>query len=219
MNASAAVAMILAEHAALTRVLQAMHAIVTQAKWRDRTPDFEPLRAMLFYIDEFPERLHHVKESAMLFSRLRELDPSASALLDRLDHEHTQGECRARELQHRLTAWQWLGESRRDAFEHALRAYTAFYMEHMRVEETEVLPLAERVLGDDDWRMLERAFGMHCDALTQTRPQAQYDKLFQCILAAMPNDDKRRINDGQTEDRQKPDTAESTGDATPHSHR
>jgi hemerythrin-like domain-containing protein len=209
MASPAAVTMILAEHAALTRVLNAMQAIVTQAKWQARLPDFEPLRAMLLYIDEFPERLHHVKESAMLFSRLRELDPSASALLDRLDQEHAHGECRARELQHRLTAWQWLGESRRDAFEQALRTYTAFYVEHMRVEEAEVLPLAERVLGEDDWRMLERAFGMHCDALTQTRPQAQYDKLFQCILAAMPKDAKSPLTDA----------AESRRDAPPHRHR
>ncbi len=106
MSPPAAVAMICSEHAALRRVLNAMKTIVAEAKWYCRAPDFEALRAMLFYIDEFPERLHHVKESAMLFSRLRELDPGASVLLDRVDRDHAKGESRVRELQHHLTAWQ-----------------------------------------------------------------------------------------------------------------
>jgi hemerythrin-like domain-containing protein len=33
----------------------------------DRDQFFDVLRAMLFYVDEFPERLHHPKESALLY--------------------------------------------------------------------------------------------------------------------------------------------------------
>lgn len=178
--------MIRAEHAALIRVLTAMKSILDEAKWHMRLPDFDALRAMLFYIDEFPERLHHVKETAMLFARLREVAPESITLLDQLDRDHARGEMRVRELEHRLTGWQLIGESRRASFELGLQAYTAFYVEHIRVEETELLPLAQRVLCDEDWRMLERAFGLHGDALTQAHPQRHYEALFQTILAAMP---------------------------------
>jgi hemerythrin-like domain-containing protein len=182
----AALAIILAEHAALAAVLMSMTALVTEAQRRCRTPDFDALRAMLFYVGEFPERRHHVKETRMLFSRLREVAPDAHAVLDRLDHEHAQGEGRVRALEHELTAWQVLGEARRTRFERALDAYASFYLAHMRLEETEVLPLAERVFGDDDWRMVARAFGFHRDALTGAHPDAVYARLFDTIIKAMP---------------------------------
>jgi hypothetical protein len=49
---------------------------LAQADARSAAPGDEPerffdvLRAMLFYIDEFPERLHHPKESDLLFPKL-----------------------------------------------------------------------------------------------------------------------------------------------------
>jgi hypothetical protein len=52
-------------HAAL-----AVHAAAAGAP-RGAPPPFDVLRAMLFYIDEFPERLHHTKESELLFPKLR----------------------------------------------------------------------------------------------------------------------------------------------------
>lgn len=179
----AALRMISDEHAALDGLLRAMSALVTDARRRGRPPDFGRLRAMLFYVAEFPERLHHVKESAMLFARLRERTAEARAVLDRLDREHAQGEARIRDLEHRLTAWELLGDARADDFAHAFGAYVAFYLEHMRIEETEILPLAERVLGDEDWRILERAFGLHRDALTGAEPEALYAGLFARIGA------------------------------------
>ena len=61
-----------------------------------------------------------------------------------------------------------------------------FYLEHMRIEETEVLPLAERCFSDDDWRILDRAFGAHRDALTGAEPEAPYVELFRTIVSITP---------------------------------
>jgi hemerythrin-like domain-containing protein len=173
------------EHAALAAVLRAAARLVRDARRRGRAPDFRALRAMLFYIDEFPQRLHHVKETTMLFPRLRERTSDADAVLARLDRDHATGAARVGELQHKLTAWEMLGEPRRHAFETALDEYAQFYLEHMRIEETEVLPLAERCFGDDDWRILERAFGVHRDALTGAEPEAPYVELFRTLAELM----------------------------------
>ena len=186
MLAPAALKMIRDEHAAFAAVLRSMSMLVTDAHRRRLQPDFRALRAMLFYVDEFAERLHHVKETSMLFARLRECTQDGRVVLQRLDRDHAQGEGRVRQLEHLLLAWELLGDARRDEFELALNAYVAFYLEHMRVEETEVLPLAEKVFADDDWRMLERAFGLHRDALTGAEPEALYAELFRTILEAMP---------------------------------
>jgi hemerythrin-like domain-containing protein len=144
------------------------------------------LRAMLFYVDEFPERLHHVKESTMLFPRLRQCAPDAAAVLARLDQEHKSGGARVRDIEHKLTAWEFLGDRQRDAFERALDDYVAFYLEHMRIEETEVLPLAQAHFGEADWSMLERAFGAHRDPLVTPGPETPYVELFRTIVNTTP---------------------------------
>jgi hemerythrin-like domain-containing protein len=174
------------EHAALAAVLRTMSMLVRDAHRHHRAPEFHALRAMLFYVDEFPEKLHHVKESTMLFARLRERTSEADAILNRLDHDHHGGTARLRELEHVLTAWELLGEPRRGAFETALGKYTHFYLEHMRVEETEVLPLAERVFNDADWTVLDRAFGAHRDPLSGSAPEAPYVELFRTIVRITP---------------------------------
>jgi hemerythrin-like domain-containing protein len=174
------------EHAALAAVLRSMALLLRDARRRNRTPDFHVLRAMLFYVDEFPERLHHVKESTMLFPRLRECAPGAAGVLARLDAEHKSGGTRIRELEHKLIAWELLGEARRDAFERAIDDYVAFYLEHMRIEETEILPLAEAHFGEADWMMLDRAFGAHRDPLVTPSPETPYVELFRSIVNTTP---------------------------------
>jgi hemerythrin-like domain-containing protein len=174
------------EHAALAAVLRSMQLLVRDARRRNQTPDFRVLRAMLFYVDEFPERLHHVKESTMLFPRLRECTTDAAAVLARLDRDHKSGGARVRDLEHQLIAWELLGEARREAFERALDNYASFYLEHMRIEETEVLPLAEEVLTEEDWAELDAAFLQNRDPLTGHRPEAEYRALFTRIVAAVP---------------------------------
>ncbi len=174
------------EHAALAAVLRTASMLVRDAHRRNRAPDFAALRAMLFYVDEFPEQLHHVKESTMLFPRLRECTPEADAVLGRLDADHRGGAVRIRDLEHRLTAWELLGDTRREAFETALSAYVTFYLEHMRIEETQVLPLAERCFCEADWLMLDRAFGAHRDPLAGWKPESPYIDLFRMIVRITP---------------------------------
>jgi hemerythrin-like domain-containing protein len=174
------------EHKALGAVLRTLAMVVRDARHRGREPPYRALRAMLLYIDEFPERLHHVKESGMLFPRLRECTDEADAVLDRLDRDHHGGEARVRELQHKLAAWEFLGDGRRGDFEQALDSYVSFYLEHMRIEEAEVLPVAERCFGDADWLILDRAFGAHRDALTGAQPEAPYVELFRTIVTITP---------------------------------
>ena len=170
-----------AEHAALAAMLQTLALMARHPK-----PDFAALRAMLFYVDEFPERLHHPKETELLFARMRALAPQARELLDRLDADHHRGERTVRELQHHLLAYELLGESRRAAFEQAAQRYVEAYLQHMATEEREVLPLASQVLREDDWRELELAFSANRDPLTGHAPEEQYQALFQQILRLVP---------------------------------
>ncbi len=170
-----------AEHGALAAMLQTLALMARRPR-----PDFDALRAMLFYVDEFPERLHHPKETQLLFARLRALAPQARELLDRLDRDHGRGERAVRELQHALLAYELLGDTRREAFETAAQRYVDGYLQHMALEERDVLPLALRILGPEDWAELDAAFGSNRDPLTGYAPDEPYQALFQRILKLVP---------------------------------
>jgi len=138
---------------------------------------------MLFYIDEFPERLHHTKESTLLFPRVLRAVPSLRAVIDRLDQEHRDGERTVRELQHLLLAWELLGEGRRSTFERACLRFLDFYEAHMALEETLVLPEAERCMTEADWCVLDAAFKENMDPLGgKFPPNPAYDRLFTRIV-------------------------------------
>lgn len=174
------------EHQALAAMLRSMLLLLAQARRGGTLPDFAVLRAMLFYVDEFPERLHHTKESQLLFPRLRERAPELAPVLDRLEREHHSGEAAIRELEHALLAFEVMGETRRADFEAAAERYVRFYLEHMAVEETQLLPVARRVFGSGDWLELDAAFARNLDPLTGHEPAPDYRPLFQAILMQAP---------------------------------
>jgi hemerythrin-like domain-containing protein len=174
------------EHQALSAMLRSLSMLVAQAHREGHVPDFEVLRAMLFYVDEFPERLHHPKESELLFPVLLQRCPELAPVMERLDQDHASGERSIRSLQHALLAYEMMGEPRREAFETQLSQYTRFYLQHMGVEETQILPAAKRVLLPDDWQVLDAAFADNRDPMRGHEPDPEYRDLFRRILNAAP---------------------------------
>ena len=175
------------EHEALSAMLRSIGLMVDGGPGIQPEGFFNVLRAMLFYIDEFPERLHHTKETELLFPRVARLAPGTAGAIAQLNKDHARGEAAVRELQHLLLAWELIGETRRAAFEVAAKAYLAFYLEHMRLEETEILPAAKKVLSATDWAELDAAFATNCDPLTGKYPRDPvYDRLFSRIVSQAP---------------------------------
>lgn len=187
----ASISIIRQEHRALSAMLRSITLLLGEHRRRGTVPDFDALRAMLFYVDEFPEKLHHPKETLLLFPKLRGLDPHVDSVLDRLDHDHACGEHAVRELEHTLIAFEMMAETgqreaRRGVFESAVQKYVAFYLAHMQLEETVVLPLAERALGAADWAELDAAFLANRDPLAGHEAEEPYRPLFRKILRLLP---------------------------------
>ena len=175
------------EHMALAAMLRSLGMMLDRGTSHEPEVFFEVVRAMLFYIDEFPEKRHHPKESNLLFPRVVRLAPEVFDTVALLEKDHNKGESTVRELQHMLLAWELLGEPRRAVFEQAVKRYISFYLEHMRLEEEVILPAAQRVLDDQDWAELDAAFATNCDPLTGKYPRdATYDRLFTRIVTRAP---------------------------------
>jgi len=175
------------EHAALAAMLQSLLLMLDRGPGDEPERFFDVLRAMLFYIDEFPERLHHPKESNLLFPRVVRLAPHAMEVVQQLEKDHAHSEAAVRELQHLLLAWELVGESRHAAFDSAVRRYVEAYLAHMKLEETALLPVAQAVLSESDWAVLDAAFAANNDPLTGTQPRDPvYDRLFTRIVMRAP---------------------------------
>lgn len=175
------------EHSSLAAMLHSMRMMVERGPRDNPEQFFDVLRAMLFYIDEFPERMHHPKETQLLFPRVKQAAPSVAQALEQLEHDHTKGEAEVRDLLIQLVAWEVLGEARMPLFVEQCKRYVNFYLDHMRLEETVIFPAAEQFLTDADWKELDAAFGNNRDPLSgKYPPDPAYARLFTRITMHTP---------------------------------
>ena len=181
-----AIRVIVDEHRALAAVLHGMLYLVHEIRDRDDEPDFALLGAMVYYIDAFPERFHHRKEDEYLFRYLRVRYPEAVPLLDRLQAEHRAGAEKIRTLEQALARYQQGGAVEFSNFMAAVEGYAAFHWDHMRTEEKEVLPLAEKYLSASDWEAIDAAFLGHTDPMLGAEAGAKYKTLFTRIVNLAP---------------------------------
>jgi hemerythrin-like domain-containing protein len=181
-----AVQIIIDEHRALAAVLHGMLYLVHGIRDHADKPDFTVLGAMLYYIDAFPEHFHHPKEDEYLFRILRTRHPDAAPLLDRLNTEHRAGAEKIRLLEQALVRYQQGGAAEFVNFMAAVEGYAAFHWDHMRTEEREVLPMAEKYLSSSDWETIDAAFLGHADPLLGAEAEAKYDALIRRIVTLAP---------------------------------
>lgn len=175
------------EHASLAAMLRSLRMMLQRGPGQDAKAFFDVLRGMLFYIDEFPEKLHHTKESLLLFPKVLKAAPQVKDTLDRLEQDHTHSEAGVRKLQHLLAAWEWLGDSRKSAFEEKCINYIDAYMDHMRLEESVILPQAIQHLTEAEWVELDAAFKENADPLNgKYARDPVYDRLYSCVVSAAP---------------------------------
>src|SRR5262252_5040132 len=174
------------EHQAIAAMLRSLSMLVAQSSRERELPDFGLMRAMLFYLDEFPERLHHTKETQLLFPRVRQRCPELGDVITRLESDHARGEAAIREVERALLAFEMLGEPRRDAFEQAVQRYVGAYLHHLAIEETRVLPVARERFTDSDWLEIDAAFAANKDPLTGHAAPDEYRALFSRIVSMAP---------------------------------
>jgi hemerythrin-like domain-containing protein len=180
-----AVAILKSEHRSISAVLHGLKQLARDAQDARTRPDFKVFRAMLRYIDEYPERLHHPKEDEHLFARVERRVPEAGPLIAELKAEHVRGNGLVRELERALILFEdaWPDGARQ--FQEAVDAYADFHWKHMRKEEDELLPLAERRLKDDDWKAIDAAFAANADPIAGMR-ERDFEQLFSRIVNLAP---------------------------------
>lgn len=173
------------EHRSISAVLHGLKQLARDAQDARVKPGFEVLRAMIRYIDEYPERLHHPKEDEHLFSRLEARAPQTKPLVAALKAEHEEGARLVRNLERALVFFEEGWPSGAREFLEAVDAYAEFHWKHMRKEETELLPLAEKLLKPEDWKEINAAFDVNQDPIAGIR-ERDFESLFTKIVNLAP---------------------------------
>lgn len=174
------------EHNNLSAVINGMKYFVDSIAKGQPAPDLKVFRAMLFYIDEFPDRVHHPKEERYLFARLRNRTTELDATLTELGHQHEQGTTLVRNLEHALLRYEFEGALAFPVFRRLVDEYAKFYFSHMRLEEKEVLPAAARFFTQEDWAEIDSAFAANADPLNLLSAKDSFEKLFSLIANITP---------------------------------
>ncbi|HTS23215.1 MAG TPA: hemerythrin domain-containing protein [Casimicrobiaceae bacterium] len=170
------------EHVNFGRLLDLLERQLASFE-RGDSPDYELMLEIMYYMTHYSDVLHHPKED-LVFARIRERDANACATIDRLSGEHATLKRAGQELVQELDGVLDGSIMSRKRIDAAGRAYLAMLREHMRVEETEILPLAARLLGPSDWASIDAAIRQFHDPLFGTRTERRYAGLARHIRGA-----------------------------------
>jgi hemerythrin-like domain-containing protein len=173
------------EHRAISSVLHALKHLTRIAQDAAVKVDFKAFRAVIRYIDEYPERLHHPKEDKYLFARLAAVVPEARPLIERLEREHREGARLVRELERALLFFEDSWPEGWMEFAELVERYARYHWEHMRVEETQVLPLAEKHFTAQDWKVVDEGFAANDDPIAQMK-ERDFETLFSRLVNLAP---------------------------------
>jgi len=182
-----AIGIIQSEHRGLAAILHTLEQLLRAQREHGGDPDFSVYRAILDYLEQFPDRFHHPKEDAYLFRALARRCPEMREVLDRLRGEHDHGYHMTAQLREALEAWESDRARGFDAFDRLASRYVDEERKHIRLEEQEVLPAAARALTDEDWAVIDAAFVENGDPLFGAEPSAEFRKLFSRVVALVPS--------------------------------
>jgi hemerythrin-like domain-containing protein len=149
-------------------------------------PDFKLLWSMIYYIEAFPEKLHHPKENAYLFRKLRMRTHAADAVLDELEQQHRDGAEHVRALELSLGHFEAGAPGGFDQFADAVDRFGDEIWRHMDLEEKVVIPLAKQCLTAEDWVDIAQAFGENGDPRFSVGEDHEFRDLFSRIVNLAP---------------------------------
>lgn len=160
-----ALSIIRSEHRTLAAVIHALEHVAADMAAGKLTPDYKLLWSIIYYIDEFPERLHHPKEDAVLFPRIRARTHDIDDVLDELGRQHVSSHPHLDALKTLLGRMEADIPGALQAFSEKIAVYASFHWKHMAQEESLVLPKASEVFTAQDWEEVAASFAENKDPL------------------------------------------------------
>jgi hemerythrin-like domain-containing protein len=182
---NAAIETIKQEHRALSQVVELLRHLLRDITSGYTEPDYQLLAVALYYIDEFPGRLHHAKEDTFLFAALQRHTEQFDPVLSRLDSEHDRDRETIRDMHRLLVLYQAGAAEALVQFRAAVEDYAATLYDHMRSEEG-LLAACREHLTDEEWCVIAEAFARDKDPLVGNERRREFALLQHRIVNLLP---------------------------------
>ena len=148
---------------------------------RSEEPDYEILRAVIEYFQDYPEDCHHPKED-MVFAKLKMRDPAEAHRIGDAQAEH---EIETERLHKLVDAVEGILAGReflRQTFHDAISGFIKHQRQHMDKEERLLFPAAVRRLHPEDWAAIDARLNDRKDPLFNGAVETKFQALQRTIL-------------------------------------
>lgn len=184
-----AIDIIRSEHSRIDAVLSCLDRLSAEMEAGTTVPDLAAFDAIIDYMQSFPERFHHPKETEYLFPAVAAVAPELEPTIELLTADHADGEERLTDLSRALERVRAGETGAVSAFRQAVAGYVAFERDHMRTEETTVIPRARALLDAAAMAGLHDVFVGNSDPLFGENRQARFRALYSRLLDTVPAPD------------------------------
>lgn len=171
---------LLEEHRNIKKLLHVLEQELNVFDHSDQ-PDYEILRAIIEYFQDYPESYHHPKED-MVFEKLKLRDPALAKRVGDVEEEHRVETERlqqfARAVDDVLAGREYL----RKAFHDVVQDFIKHQREHMDKEELMLFPAAVKALQPEDWADIDTRLNDRKDPLFDDTTQKNFHALQRTIV-------------------------------------
>ncbi len=151
------------DHVNFSRLLDLLE---TQIKLfhEGQTPNYELMRDIIYYMTHYPDLFHHPKED-LVFEKVKKTDAGARAVVNELMGQHVVLRESGAKLLENLEAVMAGAMLARVSVEAPGQTYIEYFRHHMHQEESEIFPLAAKLLSEADWNAVNTAAPSAVDPL------------------------------------------------------
>ncbi len=151
------------EHADIARLLQLLDRQVAVFASGER-PDYDLLRKVIDYFLDYPDAVHHPRED-LIYRVLKRRDSKLAKAIGDLEQEHEilAGTTRTlSEILREILAEELIDRAK---VQELVAEFVRSYRQHMKREERDIFPAAERMLAAEDWAEIDASVGDREDPL------------------------------------------------------
>lgn len=140
---------------------------------RGEQPNYGLMLDIVYYMTQYPDRFHHPKED-VAFERVLKRESAAADLVESLHRQHGAIARSGKALQAQLDSVMTGVMLPRAHVEQSAREYIDYFRRHMQMEERALFPLAQRVLGNEDWMAIDAQIPEGADPLFGSSLEDRY---------------------------------------------
>ncbi len=145
------------------------------------TPDYALMTDILHYMTQYPDRFHHPKED-LVFGRLAQCDSRVAQSVEGLARQHhVIAESGAR-MHDNLESVLSGAVMPKRMIEAPGLLYVTYYRNHMDQEENELFVMADKLLGEGDWKEINGEMRSQPDPMFGHEIEERYRAVYRHIV-------------------------------------